>query len=137
MKSSFLLAAIAGIGFIILAALENVHSWPLAFPFLAGIIAMMVNKSRETPRRYATVLRGGFYASVLVFIIMVPVIWFLDKEMVKQALKDAGINDSPNSLLYSAGVALSLSSAFFIAYLVGTALGTLFPPKKSNFTKIK
>lgn len=136
MKNNFAIVVFSAFGFISMACFNNVHAWPLLFPFIGGIVAMTINKSKAMRRSYGYILQYGFYGALLVCILAIPVIWFLAKDAFRQRITDMGYTVNNESFLQAAGTAIfSLGIIFFITYLLGTAIIALFSKRKNNIVQ--
>lgn len=124
MKSPLLIAFLSGIAFVALASFKNVGSWPLLFPFAAGIAVMTINKKAVFKKNYRSMLLYGFYAALLVTIASMLSLWFIAREILEEKVADIGYKFSGFSLLVI--VSISLALLFFLTYLLGTAIGAIF-----------
>lgn len=131
MNLSFKFAIVSAVGFITMAIFNYVQAWPLLFPLIGGLAAMASNKSATHYKGYGTILLYGFYATLLVMLIAMPLMWFKAKDAILQQVNEMGYKGSGASFAEVASIIiLSMGVLFFVAYLVGTAFGAIFPSKK-------
>lgn len=131
MKPSQILAFAAAIAFVLHASCNDVHSWPLVWPFLAGIVAVVAGR-RNASYRYRGIIRNGLWASLLVFILATLSGMIISGDAITRHFQQ--FNDPPqtNPSLFFA-VAL-ITAVFFASWMFGSGIAavTTKQPAENN-----
>ncbi|SKA15514.1 hypothetical protein [Sediminibacterium ginsengisoli] len=132
MKRPLIYSILAAFAFIIHASFNDVHSWPLVWPLLAGVLSVTAGK-RNAAYRYRALIRVGISAALVVFSAGLAVSWFTeDATLISHFQQFNNPPDAEPSLVFGICV---LAAVFFAAWLLSSGITALITRKKEPVTR--